>query len=446
MKITVIGTGYVGLVTGVCLAEAGHQITCLDIDSQKIQCLKSGRSPIYEPGLEERIQRNLLKDRLHFTDNYELGIRDASAIYLAVGTPSNPDGTASLEALEHAAIEVARLIEQEYVVIVTKSTVPVGTNDRLRLLIEKNLTRDIQFDIVSNPEFLREGTAINDTFFGDRIIIGSDNSKSADIVEEINKPFNIPVFRTTIRSAEMIKYASNAFLATKISFINEISNLCEKLDADITEVAHGMGMDKRIGHQFLNAGIGYGGSCFPKDTNALVQMAGSSNMDFDILKSVIEVNRKQHELLIEKAIRRFGKLTEIHIAILGLSFKPGTDDMREAASIPIIHELINQGANITAYDPVAISNARAILPEDVRYAASVDEAVQGADCAFILTEWKEFISYDKSKYLSLMKQPILFDGRNCYSLNEVEDAGLEYYSIGRPNVNRKSNQTILNPS
>ncbi|WP_145039259.1 UDP-glucose/GDP-mannose dehydrogenase family protein [Paenibacillus sp. Y412MC10] len=437
MNITVVGTGYVGLVTATCLAEIGHQVICIDKDPDKIQTLRSGKSVIYEPGLEQMIRHNIIEGRLSFTTSYDVGIEPAQVIYIAVGTPANEDGTADLNALHKVALSIASLIKR-HVTIVTKSTVPVGTNNQLKMWIQDNLVSPCTFDIVSNPEFLREGTAINDTFFGDRIIIGSENSKAADVVEEINKPFNIPVFRTTIRSAEMIKYASNAFLATKISFINEISNLCEKLDADITEVAHGMGMDKRIGHQFLNAGIGYGGSCFPKDTNALVQMAGNSNMDFDLLKSVIEVNRKQHVLLIEKAIRRFGKLSDIHIAVLGLSFKPETDDMREAASIPIIHELIKQGANVTAYDPVAITNARVLLPKEVRYAESVDEAIEGADCAFILTEWKEFINYDKNRFLSLMKQPILFDGRNCYSLNEIENTGLEYYSIGRSNVNEKN--------
>ena len=269
MKIAVIGTGYVGLVTGVCLADIGHQVTCIDIDDSKIEALNSGKSIIFEPGLEELMEKNCAEHRLRFTSEYKDGLENADVIYIAVGTPANEDGTANLKALENVAVTLATYIKK-HVIIVTKSTVPIGTNDKIRQWVENNLTCTATFDIVSNPEFLREGSAIQDTFYGDRIIIGSDSVKAGDIIEEINSPFNIPVFRTSVRSAEMIKYASNAFLATKISFINEISNLCEELGADVTEVAHGMGMDKRIGPHFLDAGIGYGGSCFPKDTNALM--------------------------------------------------------------------------------------------------------------------------------------------------------------------------------
>ncbi|WP_068783796.1 UDP-glucose dehydrogenase family protein [Paenibacillus phocaensis] len=434
MRITVIGTGYVGLVTGVCLAEVGHNVTCIDVDEKKVKMLQDGIAPIYEPGLEELIITNLAANRLTFTTSYKTGLAGSKAIYIAVGTPSNMDGTADLRALEKAAIAIAEHIEND-TVIVTKSTVPIGTNDRIRDIIEYNKTNgNIDIDVVSNPEFLREGSAIHDTFNGDRIIIGADNKFSADLIEEINAPFKVPVFRTSIRSAEMIKYASNAFLATKISFINEISNLCEKLDADVTEVAKGMGMDKRIGPHFLNAGIGYGGSCFPKDTNALMQIAGNANYDFELLKSVIEVNRKQHKKLIEKAKERFGSLKDLSIAVLGLAFKPNTDDMREAASVPIISELINLGAKVVAYDPIAIENAKRVLPLSVDFSETIEGAILGADCVFILTEWPEIKQYGLEQFSTYMRRPIIFDGRNCFDKVYAQTQRVEYHSIGRPSV------------
>lgn len=434
MKIAVMGTGYVGLVTGVCLADIGHQVTCIDVDMAKVRLLRDGKSPIFEPGLHEMIKKNITENRLRFTNEVDEGIDQAKVIYIAVGTPSNVDGTADLKAIEEAAISIARYLKHE-VVIVTKSTVPIGTNDRIKGIIEENKMNDsVTIDIVSNPEFLREGSAINDTFNSDRIIIGSDNERAADIIEEINKPFQVPIYRTSIRSAEMIKYASNAFLATKISFINEIANLCEKLDADITEVTQGMGMDKRIGPHFLNAGIGYGGSCFPKDTNALMQIAGNADHDFDLLKSVIEVNKKQQEILVEKALHRFGSLKSLKVAVLGLSFKPNTDDVREAASIPVINSLTQQGVKVVAYDPVATENARGMLPGTVHFSNSIDDAILNVDCAFILTEWPEIVTFELNKYSSYMKEPVIFDGRNCYSREEAEYSGIEYYSIGRKTV------------
>ncbi|MCR8844814.1 UDP-glucose/GDP-mannose dehydrogenase family protein [Paenibacillus sp. SC116] len=433
MQIAVIGTGYVGLVTGVCLSEVGHQVTCIDIDINKIKLLKNGQSPIYEPGLQELIQKNTTADRLHFTNDFQEGLSGAKAIYIAVGTPAKRDGTANLEALEQVGIEIAKRIS-DYTVIITKSTVPIGTNDRLRSLVAEHKQKSASFDVVSNPEFLREGSAIFDTFKGDRIIIGADSDKAAEIVEEINRPFEIPIYRTTIRSAEMIKYASNAFLATKISFINEISNLCEKLNADIEEVAYGMGMDKRIGGQFLKAGIGYGGSCFPKDTNALVQIAGNIEHEFELLKSVIEVNNEQQGLLVKKARIRFGTLKGLRVAVLGLAFKPNTDDIREAASLVVINQLIKEGAHVVAYDPVAINNAKKVLPDQVEYTDSFEGAIQEADCAMILTEWEEVTNQPISSYVTLMKQPIVFDGRNCYHLDEVEQFPVEYHSIGRRSI------------
>jgi UDPglucose 6-dehydrogenase len=434
VKIAVIGTGYVGLVTGVCLAEIGHEVTCIDVDMAKVRLLREGQSPIFEPGLQEMVQKNITEDRLRFTNEVEEGIDQARVIYIAVGTPSNADGTADLNAIEEAALSIARYIKHD-AVIVTKSTVPIGTNDQIKAMIEENKgNNSVTIDIVSNPEFLREGSAINDTFNGDRIIIGSDSESAADIIEEINKPFQVPIYKTSIRSAEMIKYASNAFLATKISFINEIANLCEKLDADIIEVAQGMGMDKRIGPHFLNAGIGYGGSCFPKDTKALMQIAGNADHDFDLLKSVIEVNKKQQEILIEKAQNRFGSLKGLKVAVLGLSFKPNTDDVREAASIPVINSLTQQGAKVVAYDPVTTENAKGILPNDVHFSNSIEAAILNVDCAFILTEWPEIVNFNLKKYSSYMREPVIFDGRNCYSREEAEFSGIEYYSIGRKTV------------
>lgn len=434
MKIAVIGTGYVGLVTGVCLAEIGHNVTCIDNNDQKVRLLKNGKASIYEPGLEELIEKNITEDRLSFTNSYKEGLTRAQVIYIAVGTPSNEDGTADLRALEDVALTIAQHIE-ENVIIVIKSTVPIGTNDRIKSIIEYNMIHSsASFDIVSNPEFLREGSAVNDTFNGDRIIIGAESHSAADIIEEINEPFQVPIFKTSIRSAEMIKYASNAFLATKISFINEISNLCEKLDSDITEVALGMGMDKRIGSHFLNAGIGYGGSCFPKDTKALIQIAGDANHDFELLKSVIEVNKQQQKILIEKAMKRFGSLEGLVIAVLGLAFKPNTDDVREAASITVINDLIARGAKVIAYDPVATENASRILPSEVNYSISIEETLNGVDCVFILTEWSEITQFALEKYNYCMKKPIIFDGRNCYDLEKLRGIGIEYHSIGRPSI------------
>ncbi|WP_110758652.1 UDP-glucose dehydrogenase family protein [Paenibacillus illinoisensis] len=434
MEVAVIGTGYVGLVTGVCLADIGHKVTCIDIDVNKIKMLNSGVSVIYEPGLEGLIIKNQSEHRLAFTNEYEEGLINAEVIYIAVGTPAKADGTANLTSIREAAITIGSII-RKHVTIVTKSTVPIGTNDKIRDWIGSNLAFDTTFDIVSNPEFLREGSAIQDTFYGDRIIIGADSINAGDIVEKINEPLNIPVFRTSIRSAEMIKYASNAFLATKISFINEISNMCEELGADVTEVARGMGMDKRIGSHFLNAGIGYGGSCFPKDTNALMQIAEDIDMEFELLKSVIEVNKKQHLLLIKKAQKRLGALNGLRIAVLGLSFKPNTDDVREAASITIIKELLKEGANVVAYDPVAVPNAKRLLPAKVEYAETISSTILNADSAFILTEWSEIVNFNPALYSSLMKQPIVFDGRNCYRSDHFRNLEVEYYSVGRVAVN-----------
>ncbi|AWO74556.1 MULTISPECIES: UDP-glucose dehydrogenase family protein [Geobacillus] len=433
-KIAVVGTGYVGLVTGVCLSDIGHYVTCVDIDERKVEKMKQGISPIYEPGLDELMKRNIERGRLHFTTSHEEAFRDAEVIYIAVGTPQKEDGSADLRFVEQAARDIAAHIERDGVVIATKSTVPVGTNEKIRAWIQQHLRRPIRFDVVSNPEFLREGSAIYDTFHGDRIVIGADNERAAAVMEEVNKPFGIPIFHTDIHSAEMIKYASNAFLATKISFINEIANICEKVGANVEDVAYGMGLDTRIGPQFLRAGIGYGGSCFPKDTKALVQIAGDVDHQFELLEAVIKVNNKQQLKLVEKARSRFGSLRGKKVALLGLAFKPNTDDMREAASIVIARELLREGASVVVYDPVAMENAKRIIGDEVVYASSVEEALTDADLAMIVTEWEEIKQLPLDLYAKYMKTPIVFDGRNCYPLEEVKKHAIEYHSIGCQSV------------
>ncbi|WP_209121467.1 UDP-glucose/GDP-mannose dehydrogenase family protein [Alkalihalobacillus sp. BA299] len=428
MNISVIGTGYVGLVTGVCLAEIGHQVTCIDVNNEKVKMLKRGMSPIYEPGLTELIQKNSSECKLHFTTNHHEAFLNADVIYIAVGTPQQKDGTANLSFIFQAAKDIADYI-QANTIVVTKSTVPVGTNRKIKEIIEQKTSFSV--DVVSNPEFLREGSAIHDTFHGDRIVIGADRSEAAQKLVEINRPFRIPVFVTDIESAELIKYAANAFLATKISFINEIANLSEKLGANVKDVAKGMGLDARIGTQFLNAGIGYGGSCFPKDTKALVQIAGNVEHQFNLLKSVIEVNNKQQALLVEKAKDRFGSLRGLRIALLGLSFKPNTDDMREAASIVIAEALVREGALVVAYDPIAMENAKEVLPTEVEYAPSIERALSQADVTFIVTEWEEIKSFPLNKYRDLMNNAIIYDGRNCFEIEEAKIAKVEYHSVGR---------------
>ncbi|WP_375709655.1 UDP-glucose dehydrogenase family protein [Geobacillus subterraneus] len=432
--IAVVGTGYVGLVTGVCLSDIGHHVTCVDIDERKVEKMKQGISPIYEPGLDELMKKNIERGRLHFTTSHQEAFQDAEVIYIAVGTPQKEDGSADLRFVEQAAKDIATYIERDGVIVVTKSTVPVGTNEKIRTWIKQHLTKDIRFHIVSNPEFLREGSAIYDTFHGDRIVIGSDDEWAASVIEEINEPFGIPIFHTDIHSAEMIKYASNAFLATKISFINEIANICEKVGANVEDVAYGMGLDTRIGPQFLRAGIGYGGSCFPKDTKALVQIAGDVDHQFELLEAVIKVNNKQQVKLVEKARNRFGSLRGKKVALLGLAFKPNTDDMREAASIVIVRELLKDGALVAAYDPVAVENAKRTIGDGVMYASSVEEALNDADLALIVTEWEEIKQIPIDLYVKWMKTPIIFDGRNCYPLEEVRKYAIEYHSIGRQSV------------
>ncbi|GGL50637.1 UDP-glucose dehydrogenase family protein [Sporolactobacillus putidus] len=431
MKIAVIGVGYVGLVTGVTLSDIGHVVTCIDVDPAKIVKLNQGIPTIYEPGLGALLQKNIEVERLYFTADHKKGLEGAEVVYIAVGTPQREDGAANLDYVEQAARDIAANINRGIIVVI-KSTVPVGTNVHIKNLINQNTIDGVRVQIASNPEFLREGSAIKDTFHGDRIVIGTEDKETADILEEINKPFNVPILKTDIASSEMIKYSSNAFLATKISFINEIANLCESLGANVEEVARGMGLDHRIGPDFLRAGIGYGGSCFPKDTNALVQLAGNARHEFNLLESVIEVNNNQQVLLIDKIMSRFGTIENKKVAVLGLAFKPKTDDLRESPSLVMIPRLAELGANIIAYDPIAVPNARKHLSTAIEYTESLDEALRDTDFAVIITDWPEVKTIDLSAFSKLMRTPVVFDGRNCYSLDAVKKSAVEYYSIGRP--------------
>ncbi|MDQ1003136.1 UDPglucose 6-dehydrogenase [Neobacillus niacini] len=432
MKIAVLGTGYVGLSTGVCLSQIGHHVTCIDINEQKINQLLQGISPIYEPGLEDLLTANMEAGRLHFTTSLNEALAGTEIIVVAVGTPQGDDGAADLSYLVQAAKDISAYITSDTIVVI-KSTVPVGTNDFVRKMIEDQCGFPVK--MVSNPEFLRQGSAIEDTMKADRIIIGSENAEAAGKIRDMYQPLNVPVILTSTRSAEMIKYASNAFLATKISYINEIANLCEAVGADVTDVAKGMGKDKRIGEAFLNAGIGYGGSCFPKDVKALLHTAGLNGVEFPLLKETIAINEYQRKLLVTKAVKRFGGLKGKKIAMLGLAFKPETDDMREAPSIPIAEELTKFEAEVVAYDPVATENARKIIGDKIKYAGSIDQAIFEADAVLIVTEWNEIKGMDVSKMVEKMKEPIIFDGRNCLPEEKIRAcSSVEYYPIGKPPI------------
>ncbi|MEV5116267.1 UDP-glucose dehydrogenase family protein [Peribacillus frigoritolerans] len=434
MKIAVLGTGYVGLSTGVCLSEIGHNVICIDTDEQKIKSLRQGISPIYEPGLENLLAQNAAAGRLLFTTSHREALNGAEIIIIAVGTPQMEDGGADLSYIVQAAKDIAENLVQSSVVVI-KSTVPVGTNDFIKSIIEEHCNESVTFNMVSNPEFLRQGSAVMDTMQADRIIIGSENDEAAKRVQEMYRPLNVPFILTSIRSAEMIKYASNAFLATKISFINEVANLCGVVGADVKDVAQGMGKDKRIGEAFLQPGIGYGGSCFPKDVKALLHTANLNGVHFSLLKETVAINDFQQELLVTKAINRLGDLKGKKVAMLGLAFKPETDDMREAPSIKIARSLTKLGAEVVAYDPVAVDNAKIILGDTIRFASTVREAAVNADAVFIVTEWKEFRLLDLKTLMTTMRRPIVFDGRNCLEEDRIRACKkIEYYPIGRPAI------------
>ena len=433
MKIVVAGTGYVGLVTGACLSEIGHKVTCVDIDENKVTMMKKGISPIYEPGLDELLKRNYEEGRLDFTTDYKNAYKDANIVFIGVGTPEREDGSANLDYVFKVCEQIAETVENNCLVVV-KSTVPIGTNDRVEEFLKEHVKASIHIEVASNPEFLAQGTAVKDTLHASRIVIGVESKEAEEKLRYVYEGFNQPIVVTNRRSAEMIKYASNDFLALKISFINEIANVCEIVGANIEDVARGMSYDKRIGDKFLKAGLGYGGSCFPKDTKALHWLANDSGYEIKTIKATIEVNENQKYKMFRKAKQRFGSLKGMKVAVLGLTFKPETDDLREAPSIPNIKRLLDEGAEIVAFDPVGEENFKKKFNLPIEYVKSPKEALKNADVAFIFTEWKEIKNLDLQCYERLMKTPIIFDGRNCYDINLVKDHNIDYYSVGRKEV------------
>lgn len=432
MKIAVIGTGYVGLVTGTCFAETGNTVTCVDIDVNKINKLNSGKLTIYEPGLEKIFLRNQKEDRLFFTTSLQEGIKDAEVIFLALPTPPGEDGSADLKYILGVADDLGKIVT-EYVIIIDKSTVPVGTADKVYAAVAKNATVD--FDIVSNPEFLREGVAVDDFMKPDRVVIGTTSERAKKTLNELYMPFvrqGNPIIYMDEKSAELTKYAANAFLATKITFMNEISNLCELLGADVDMVRKGIGSDERIGRRFLFPGIGYGGSCFPKDVQALAKSSTEVNYDFKILDAVMEINEKQKLHLIPKLKAYFNNdLKGKKIAVWGLAFKPNTDDIREAPALSIIDALLAEGAAVSTYDPEAMNNVKAIYTNKIEFAERQYDALPDADALVIATEWSEFRTPDFDNMISLMKNKVIFDGRNLFDLNKMQELGFHYESIGR---------------
>lgn len=431
MKITVAGTGYVGLVTGVCLAEKGHNVTCVDVDEKKINLMQQGISPIYEEGLPELMKKNM--ERLTFTTDYKKAYADAEVIFIGVGTPEKVDGSANLKFVYTVAKQIAESVEQDCVVVV-KSTVPIGTNDKIENYIREHLKNPVKINCVSNPEFLSQGTAVRDTLHAARIIIGAEEEKAGEVLMKVYENFEAPKILTNRRSAEMIKYASNDFLALKISYINEIANFCETVGADIEDVAKGMGLDARIGNKFLKAGIGYGGSCFPKDTKALHWLGNYYDNEFKTIKAAIEVNDNQKLKLIKKARQYYSSLEGLTVAVLGLTFKPGTNDLREAPSIINVGILLDDGAVIKAYDPVAEKEFDKLYPGKITYCKKPEDALEGADLCMIYTEWEEIKKLTPEIFCSKMKTPIILDGRNCYSVKDFENLPLVYDSIGRKTV------------
>lgn len=436
MKIVVIGTGYVGLVTGTCFAEVGIDVVCIDVDHKKIENLQKGIMPIYEPGLEEMVIRNAEKGRLQFSTSLKDNLAGADVAFIAVGTPPGEDGSADLKYVIAVAKEIGANIN-DYIVVVTKSTVPVGTALKVREAVQSELTargKDLSFDVASNPEFLKEGAAIEDFLKPDRIVVGVESKKAEDVMRKLYKPFLLnghPIIFMDVPSAEMTKYAANAMLATKISFMNDIANLCEIMGADVNLVRKGIGSDPRIGNRFIYPGIGYGGSCFPKDVKALIKTAAENAYNMRILNAVEEVNNDQKSVLFNKINTHFNAdLTGKVFAVWGLSFKPKTDDMREAPSLVIIEKLLQMGAKVKAYDPVAMHEAKKDLGESIHYATDMNEALIDADALLIITEWPEFRTPNFEVMGRLMKNKLVFDGRNIYDLSEMKDNGFEYYCIG----------------
>ncbi|HUM16077.1 MAG TPA: UDP-glucose/GDP-mannose dehydrogenase family protein [Candidatus Nitrosotalea sp.] len=433
MNICVVGTGYVGLVTGAVFSDLGNDVVCVDNDQAKIEALRAGRMPIYEPGLEEMVARNKDDGRLTFTTDLPTAVRQADVIFIAVGTPPKETGETDLSHVEAVASAIGRSMDR-YKVVVNKSTVPVGTGEFVREVITRHQPRPIDFDVVSNPEFLREGSAIEDTLRPDRIVIGAPNQQVAMTLVELYAPLERPMIITDLPSAEVIKYASNAFLAAKISFINAIANICENAGADVSQVMKGMGLDSRIGMQFLQAGLGYGGSCFPKDVDSLIHTAARFGYDFKLLRSVVEINKERALHLVEMMRKAMGPLEDRTIAILGLAFKPNTDDMREAKSLEVVRLLHAAGAQVRAYDPVAMDNARVLMPDGVAFCESAYEAAAGSDGVALLTEWNEFKYLNLDRLGGLLRRRVIFDARNLYEPERMRRLGFEYYSIGRKPV------------
>lgn len=437
MKIAIVGTGYVGLVTGTCFSEMGTDVICIDVDKEKIENLKKGIIPIYEPGLEDMVERNYKAGRLQFSTDLSEIINDVDVVFSAVGTPPDEDGSADLRYV----LDVARTIGQnltKYILVVTKSTVPVGTAQLVKKTIREELDKrgltDLEFDVASNPEFLKEGAALDDFMHPDRVVVGVDSEKAKELMDRLYKPFTINNYRmiyTDIPSAEMIKYAANAMLATRISFMNDIANLCELVGADVNKVRAGIGSDVRIGTKFLYPGCGYGGSCFPKDVKALINTAKKHGYDMKVLNAVEDVNEKQKNILFEKVYKYFnGELSGKTFAIWGLSFKPKTDDMREAPSLVVIENLLNAGANIRVYDPVAMNETKRRLGDSVYYASDIYDSALDADAVILVTEWNEFRLPSWSVVKKVARNPVIFDGRNIYNRKDVEEAGFEYFCIG----------------
>lgn len=441
-KIAVAGTGYVGLVAGACFSEVGHNVTCVDIDENKVNTMKQGISPIYEEGLEELMQQNYAAGRIDYTTDYQSAYKDADAIFIGVGTPEQADGSANLSYIATVARQIAESVEKDCLVVV-KSTVPVGTNDKVEQFINDFLVNDVRVEVASNPEFLAQGSAVKDTLQAERIIIGTESKWAEDVLFGLYEPFKLPIVSVNRRSAEMIKYASNDFLALKISYMNDIANLCELIGADVQDVARGMSFDDRIGSKFLNAGIGYGGSCFPKDTKALENIAKQNGYELKTVKAAIDVNKEQKTLLYKKASKRLITFNGLKVAVLGLTFKPGTDDLREAPSLENIPLLLEQGADIYAYDPVGAENFAKVHPEgpkakgSITYVSNAEQALKDAHVCFVFTEWGEVKAVTPGQYGQLMRTPLVFDGRNIYGLQEMATAGVEYHSVGRNTVTKE---------
>jgi UDPglucose 6-dehydrogenase len=432
MHIAVIGTGYVGLVTGACFAEFGVEVTCVDVDENKINRLHQGIIPIYEPGLDQIVEKNYKAGRLHFTTDIKQAVEEALVVFLAVGTPPKADGSPDMSYYQAAARDIAEAMNG-YKVLVTKSTVPVGTGEWLRGFVKENLKHDTNFGVASNPEFLREGAAIEDFMRPDRVVVGSNEPDAIAVMKDLYRPLSLietPIVITSLEAAELIKYAANAFLATKITFINEIANLCDAIGCDVHDVARGMGMDNRIGRKFLHPGPGYGGSCFPKDTKAFTKVGDRFGVETTVVDAVIKANEFQRMAMVPKIEKLVGDFSGKNIAVLGLSFKPETDDMRESPAIDIIREMQKRGAKVKAFDPVAMDEAKHTLP-DIEYAADEYDAIKDADALVIVTEWNQFRALDMEKVKSLLKSPKLADLRNIYEPQDMKDMGFDYIGVGR---------------